>query len=458
MKTIDAAMLWTPTGWQADAGLDIDDHGRITAIQTAEPTACARWIVPGIANLHSHAFQRAMAGMAEHQTKPANASLGSHEQHDSFWTWRETMYRFAARFDPDSLQAVAAQLYVEMLEAGYTTVCEFHYLHHAPNGRPYADPAAMSRALIAAARETGIRLTLLPVLYMTGGFDGRALGERQKRFGHQVDAYLRLLDTLRAEENAMLRIGCALHSLRAVPPEAMRTVLAALPKESRVHIHIAEQIGEVQDCMALRNARPVEWLLANAEVDARWTLVHATHLTGAETLGVARSGATVAICTTTEANLGDGLFPLHDYLDAGGAWGVGSDSHISVSPIEELRWLEYGQRLITRHRNIAVRPDSSSVGETLLRDAMASAARSSGHPIGTLATGEYADYLVLDTDAPAFAGVHAGDAIDRWIFAGNRNLVRDVFVGGEQVVANGQHRHSDAIAARYRETLQALLV
>lgn len=447
MKTLDAAMLWTPAGWQADAGLDIDAAGRIVAQRAAEPTASDRWIVPGIANLHSHAFQRAMAGMAERQTNPA----------DSFWTWRETMYRFAARFDPDSLQAVAAQLYAEMLEAGYTCVCEFHYLHHAPDGRPYADPAAMSRALIAAARETGIRLTLLPVLYMTGGFDGRPLGERQQRFGHQVDAYLRLLDTLRAEEDATLRVGCALHSLRAVPAEAMREVLAALPADSRMHIHIAEQIGEVQDCLALRNARPVEWLLANAGVDARWTLVHATHLTGEEALGIARSGATVAICTTTEANLGDGLFPLRDYLDAGGAWGVGSDSHISVSPIEELRWLEYGQRLITRHRNIAVQADSSSVGETLLRATAVSAARSTGQAVGTLAPGEYADYVVLDNHAPQLAGAQARDAIDRWIFSGNRNLVRDVFVGGQQVVADGAHRDRESICTRYRQAIGSLM-
>jgi len=448
MKTLDAAMLWTPAGWQADAGFDIDSDGRIAALSTAEPTtSCSRWVVPGIANLHSHAFQRAIAGMAERQTNPA----------DSFWTWRETMYRFAVRFDPESLYAVAVQLYAEMLEAGYTTVCEFHYLHHAPDGRPYADPAAMSRALIAAARDTGIRLTLLPVLYMTGGFDGRALGERQRRFGHDVDAYLRLLDTLRAEENDALRVGCALHSLRAVPTDAMRVVLGALPQDSRIHIHIAEQLGEVQDCLALRDARPVEWLLDNADVDQRWTLVHATHLTGAETLRVARSGATVAICTTTEGNLGDGLFPLRDYLDADGAWGVGSDSHISVSPIEELRWLEYGQRLITRHRNIAVRADSSSVGETLLRDAMVSASTSSGHAIGTLAAGEFADCLVLDTDAPQFAGVHAQDAIDRWIFSGNRNLVRDVFVGGRQVVSAGVHRDREAIATRYRDTMRQLM-
>jgi formimidoylglutamate deiminase len=336
-------------------------------------------------------------------------------------------------------------------------VCEFHYLHHAPDGRPYADAAAMSRALVAAARDTGIRLTLLPVLYMTGGFDGRALGERQQRFGHGVDAYLRLLDTLRAEAAGMLRVGCALHSLRAVPAQAMLAVLQALPQDSRIHIHIAEQVGEVQDCLALRDARPVEWLLANADVDARWTLVHATHLTPAETRGIARSGATVANCTTTEGNLGDGLFPLRDYLDAGGAWGVGSDSHISVSPVEELRWLEYGQRLATRHRNIAVRPGSSSVGETLLRDALASATHSSGHAIGTLAAGEHADFVVLDTDAPQLAGVHAGDAVDRWIFSGNRNLVRDVYVGGQRVVHDGVHRDRDAIAARYRDAMRKLL-
>ncbi|HEY5849571.1 MAG TPA: formimidoylglutamate deiminase [Lysobacter sp.] len=447
MRTMDAAMLWTPDGWQADAGFDIDDHGRVAAIDAAEPTASASWIVPGIANLHSHAFQRAMAGLAERQTNPE----------DSFWTWRETMYRFAARFTPELLQAVAAQLYAEMLEAGYTTVCEFHYLHHAPDGRPYDDPAAMSRALIAAAREAGIRLTLLPVLYMTGGFDGRPLGERQRRFGHDLDAYLRLIDTLCEDAGPDLHIGCALHSLRAVPADAMAAVLAALPPAMPVHIHIAEQVGEVQDCLAIRNARPVEWLLDHAAVDARWTLVHATHLTPAEVQGIARSGATVAICPTTEANLGDGLFPLRDYLAAGGRWGIGSDSHISVSPVEELRWLEYGQRLITRHRNIAVRPASPSVGETLLTDVCASARQSTGHAIGRLAAGEFADAVVLDSDAPQLFGLAPGDAVDRWIFSGNRNLVRDVHVGGRRVVEGGHHLHRGAIAARYRAAMAQLL-
>src|SRR5690606_2045155 len=284
----------------------------------------ADFILPGIPNLHSHAFQRAMAGLAEHRTHPQ----------DSFWTWRELMYRFAARMDPDSTHAVATQLYAEMLEAGYTTVCEFHYLHHQPDGRPYDDPAAMSRALVAAARDTGIRLTLLPVLYMTGGFDGQPLSPRQQRFGHDVDGFLRLLGSLQPLQDDMLRIGCAFHSLRAVPEDAMRQVLAALPADAPVHLHIAEQVPEVDASLAARGERPVQWLLRRFAVDRRWTLVHATHLDADEVRGIAASGATVAICPTTEANLGDGLFPLRDYLDAGGRWGIGSDSHVSVSPVE----------------------------------------------------------------------------------------------------------------------------
>ncbi|HZH44695.1 MAG TPA: formimidoylglutamate deiminase [Lysobacter sp.] len=417
-------LIWTPSGWR-----------------TAPDGNDARWSVPGIANLHSHAFQRAMAGLTERQTDPA----------DSFWTWRETMYRFAGRFDPDTLYAVAAQLYAEILEAGYTTVCEFHYLHHDCDGRRYADPAAMSHALIQAARDTGIRLTLLPVLYMTGGFDGRALNARQRRFGLSVHDYLQLLALLRKEEGPRLRIGCALHSLRAVPAESMRTVLAMLPRDSRVHIHIAEQIAEVEECLQSRGARPVAWLLANADVDERWTLVHATHLSDVEVVGIAKSGATVALCPTTEANLGDGLFPLRSYLDAGGRWGIGSDSHVSVSPVEELRWLEYGQRLVTRRRNIAVARDSASVGETLLRGVVASAAASTGF---AQAAG---DRVVLDRSAPALTCATQDDAIDRWLFAGNRPLVREVWVDGERLVADGRHRDRDRIAAGFDRAMRALL-
>lgn len=429
---------------QVPGAPDARDAGAMPVAPDAPHAAVARqvaggWQLPAIANLHSHAFQRAMAGLAERQTHPE----------DSFWTWRETMYRMAARFDPDSLYAVASQLYVEMLESGYGSVCEFHYLHHAPDGRPYADPAAMSQALIAAARDTGIRLTLLPVLYMTGGFDGRALGERQKRFGHDVDGYLRLFETLHAQTGDMLRVGCALHSLRAVPPDAMRAVLAALPADARIHIHIAEQVGEVQDCLAIRDLRPVEWLLQNADVDACWTLVHATHLNDWEVAAIAKSGATVAICPTTEANLGDGLFRLRDYLDAGGAWGIGSDSHISVSPVEELRWLEYGQRLVKRRRNIAVGDASTSVGETLLHGAYASAKNATGFDAG-------GDTLVLDAEAPLLAAATAGDVADRWLFSGNRPCVRDVHIAGRRVVADGRHADGAAVLAHYRTALAKL--
>lgn len=396
------------------------------------------WALPGIANLHSHAFQRAMAGLAERQTDP----------NDSFWTWRETMYAMAARFDPDLLHAVASQLYVEMLEAGYTTVCEFHYLHHAPDGTPYAQADAMSQALLRAARDTGIRITLLPVLYMTGGFDGRPLSERQRRFGHSVDAYLRLLETLRVSESDTVRIGCALHSLRAVPSDAMHEVLTALPAASRIHIHIAEQLPEVEECIALRGARPVQWLLDSVPVDARWTLVHATHLDDEEVRDIAGSGGTVAICTTTEANLGDGLFPLRSYLDAGGRWGIGSDSNSSVDPVEELRWLEYGQRLRAQRRNIASSMREPSVGHTLLNGVLASAADSTGLDAN--------DIIMLDADAPILVGATDADVVGRWLFSGNRPLVRDVEVAGVRVVEDGRHRDRDAIASRFHVAASAL--
>ncbi len=405
------------------------------------------WRIPGIANLHSHAFQRAMAGLAE------RISLHTATATDSFWTWRDTMYRMAARFDPETLHAVASQLYVEMLEAGYTTVCEFHYLHHAPDGTPYDDSAAMSHALIAAARETGIRMTLLPVLYMTGGFDGRPLNTRQRRFGHTVDAYLRLLDTLQNEAHEKLRVGCALHSLRAVPPDAMRAVLAALPAQMPIHLHIAEQIGEVQDSLAIRGERPVRWLLDHASVDARWTLIHATHLEIDEILGIADSGATVAICPTTEANLGDGLFPLRDYLDADGVWGIGSDSHSSVSPVEELRWLEYGQRLVTRHRNIAASEVSPSVGLTLFDGVYLSAAQATGFASEVLAT----DALTLDGNAPQLIAAEPEDVIDRWIFSGNRSAIDTVTVGDNTVVTQGRHRDRALVALRFAEAMRRLL-
>jgi formimidoylglutamate deiminase len=315
----------------------------------------------------------------------------------------------------------------------------------------------MSLALIEAAREAGIALTLLPVLYMSGGFDGRPLGPRQCRFGNDVPSYLRLLESLRKHESDRLRVGIALHSLRAVPEDALRTVLADdASKDCPIHIHIAEQIGEVQDCLATRGARPVEWLFDHAPVDARWTLVHATHLSDKETAQIARSGAVAGLCPTTEANLGDGLFPLAHFIDANGTLGIGSDSHISVSPVEELRWLEYGQRLATRHRNIAGRHQGDSVGETLWRAALRGGTAASGLPVGELRAQARADLLVLDDRAPLLAARDERSVIDSFLFAGNTPLVRDVMIGGEWVVRGFTHRDEDRIAARYRSVMERL--
>jgi formimidoylglutamate deiminase len=425
--------LWTPQGWQRDV---LWGEGAGGAVR-------ARFVLPGMPNLHSHAFQRAMAGLAERRG-PGD---------DSFWTWRETMYAFASRIGPDELRAIATQLYVEMVKAGYTHVCEFHYLHNAPDGRPYADPAAMSHAIVEAAREAGIGLTLLPVLYMTGGFDGRPLSDRQKRFGLSVDAYLGLLESLAALESDALRVGIALHSLRAVPEVAMREVLASpLARDRPVHIHVAEQIGEVQDCLGIRGVRPVQWLFDHADVDARWCLVHATHLDESELRAITRSGAVAGLCPTTEANLGDGLFPLADYLDANGMLGIGSDSHISVSPVEELRWLEYGQRLATRHRNIAARAPDTSVGETLWRAALHGGRRAADLPGG----GARGDFIALDDASPLLAARDERNVLDAILFAGNTPLVRDVMVRGEWVVRDFRHRDEDRIAARYRKVVEEL--
>jgi formimidoylglutamate deiminase len=465
-----AGQLWQADGWHAGTTLAIGADGQLVAPTDSATSPLGTWVLPGMPNLHSHAFQRAMAGLAERKGRAQAAATTERKGQqatatggaiqpgdDSFWSWRETMYAFAAAIGPDELKAVAAQLYVEMLKAGYTQVCEFHYLHHQSDGTPYAPAAAMSLALIEAAREAGIALTLLPVLYMSGGFDGRALGARQRRFGHAVDAYLRLLDTLRAHEAPDVRVGIALHSLRAVPEAALREVLASdLARACPIHIHIAEQLGEVQDCLAIRGVRPVEWLLDHAAVDAHWCLVHATHLTDAETTSLAHSGAVVGLCPTTEANLGDGLFPLSAYTGAGGVFGVGSDSHISISPVEELRWLEYGQRLHTHHRNVAAREHGASVGETLWRAALRGGAQASGLPLGTLRAGARADLIVLDESSPLLAARDERSVLDSFIFAGNTPLVRDVMVGGRWMVRDFRHHDEERIAARYRRVVQGL--
>ena len=455
MTAYFAATALLPEGWASDVRFDVDDGGALAAVTPGgDPAGAERLagpVVPGMPTLHSHAFQRAMAGLAER----------AGDTDDSFWTWRQVMYGFLDRLAPPQVEAIAGQLYVEMLKAGYTAVGEFHYLHHAPGGGAYDDPAEKSARVIAAAARTGIGITHLPVLYAYGGFGGVPAAEGQRRFLHDGERFLALIDTLRGRhgEDAQVRIGMALHSLRAVTPELMAEVLpafAAGDPAAPIHIHVAEQQREVDDCLAWSGARPVEWLLANAALDARWCAVHATHMTADEITGLARTGAVAGLCPTTEANLGDGLFPLTEFLAAGGAIGIGSDSHISVSPVEELRWLEYGQRLVKQRRNVAVLPGTRSIGAGLYRAALAGGAQALGRPIGALSQGCRADMVVLDGDHPLLVGRTGDVLLDSWIFSGNANAVRDVIVGGRPVVTQGRHVDEDAIAAEFRSTVAAL--
>ena len=398
-------------------------------------------ILPAIANSHSHAFQRAMAGLTEYRSATQ----------DSFWTWRELMYRFASQINPEQLYAIAAHLYGEMLEAGYTQVCEFHYLHHQPNGKPYDNPAEMSQAIIRAAEDAGIGLTLLPVLYQTGGFDGRELNDTQKRFAHSTEKYLELISLLKKQESHLLKIGVALHSLRAVPEHSLQSLLPQITKmELPIHIHIAEQKAEVDECLELRGTRPVQWLLDNSDVNEHWCLVHATHMNAAEVKAVAKSNAVVSICTSTEANLGDGLFAFKDYNKHKGNWAIGSDSNSSVSVVEELRWLEYGQRLKYQQRNIASSKTQAHVGQFLFDKALVGGWQASG-------VEQRDDFIVLNKDAPGMFAANQDNLADCFIFAGNRNLISEVSAFGTLRVSDGQHmfrRHFENI---YKIALSQLL-
>ncbi len=399
----------------------------------------------GMPNLHSHAFQRGMAGLAETRSEGA----------DSFWTWRETMYRFVTALAPDDLEAIAAQAFVEMLEQGFTRVGEFHYLHHDRDGRPYGDPAEIAARIAAAAQATGIGLTLLPVFYAHGGFGGAPLQAKQARFAHTLDGYARLLEASRQAVAGLADpvVGIAPHSLRATTPEEL-TALLPLAWDGPIHIHIAEQEREVEDCVAWSGARPVAWLLDHAPVDRRWCLVHATHMNPEETARLAASGAVAGLCPITEANLGDGLFAMPAYLAAGGSFGVGSDSNVRIDMAEELRLLEYGQRLRDRARNIVASPAMPSVGRSLFEGALRGGAQALGVSAG-LVVGASADILALDADHPAFAGREGDALLDSLIFAAG--AIADVWRAGVPVVTGGRHKARDAVAARFRAALERVL-
>lgn len=427
-----------PSGWARDVLLAWDTEGVLTIVQPdARPPAhvdrAAGPVLPGMPNLHSHAFQRGFAGLTEYRSAAD----------DSFWSWRDLMYRFALRLSPDTLEAIATQLYVEMLRAGYTSVCEFQYVHHDPAGKPYADPAEMSLRLLRAAERTGIGITLLPVLYQASGFGGQAPQDNQRRFLHDTDAMLALLSRLAPLCTGRARLGLAPHSLRAVPRESLQAAVAGLhwlDATAPVHIHIAEQQREVDECIAWSGTRPVAWLLDHAEVDARWCLVHATHMDWDERRRLAHSGAVAGICPTTEANLGDGVFDAAPYLAQAGAWGIGSDSHASVSVAEELRLFEYGQRLALQKRNVLASDTDPQVADRLYHDAVAGGARAAGRPVAGLAAGQQADFVVLDGSHPALAGLSGAQALAVHVFTNHgHETLAQVRTAGRVRVHHGAH-------------------
>jgi formiminoglutamate deiminase len=449
MTTIFAEQALLPAGWQDNTRI-VTDGGQILSVEQAASPAPGdehhAIVLPGMPNLHSHAFQRGMAGLAE--TRGPSA--------DSFWSWREVMYRFALAITPEQAEAVAAQLYVEMLEAGFSRVGEFHYLHHDLDGWSYANIAEMAERIAAAASATGIGLTLLPVFYAHSGFGGAAPTDGQRRFVNDLDGFAALLEGCRAAVKDMpgAVVGVAPHSLRAVTPQELAAVAAMMP-DAPIHIHIAEQMREVEDCIAWSGARPVEWLLANAEVDRRWCLIHATHMLDAETVAMAKSGAVAGLCPITEANLGDGTFSAALFVEHGGRFGVGSDSNVLVGVVDELRQLEYSQRIFHRQRNVLAEPGQSN-GRNLFTRAVAGGNQALCRAESGIAPGAAADFVSLDATHPTLAGKSSDAILDAWIFA-NGAAVDCVWVNGERVVSQGRHFARDAIAEKFKTAMIELL-
>lgn len=453
MKNVSALFFDTALlsdGWASGVRVQITD-GVISQVQRdAAPAAGderAAIGLPGMPNLHSHAFQRGMAGLAEQR------SIGK----DTFWSWRELMYRFAGRITPDDLEVIAAQAFVEMLESGFTRVGEFHYLHHDLDGKRFKDPAEMSTRIAAAADSTGINLTLLPVFYAHGGFGGQPPASAQARFVTDVAEYARLIESTRSAVARLKHavVGIAPHSLRAVTREDLTAILPCAAS-APVHIHVAEQLREVEECEAWSGQRPVEWLLNAAPVDSRWCLVHATHMNDLEVVRLARSGAVAGLCPITEANLGDGLFRAPEYQAAGGAFGIGTDSNVRIDMAEELRWLEYGQRLKERARNLMATSQAASTGRALFDAAVSGGAQALGVQAG-IAVGAPADLVSLDQRHVAFSA-RSGDALlDALIFGGASGAIDSVWCAGRKVVASGAHLHREAVAARFRTTLARLI-
>lgn len=448
---IHAKQALLASGWANDVRITTA-QGRITSIEAGTQAQSGDTrvdtLLPALGNLHSHTFQRAMAGMTE--VRAAGR--------DSFWTWRDLMYRFMDRLTPEQIEAIAALVFMEMQEAGYASVGEFHYVHHQRGGTPYAALAELSFRVMAAASQTGIGLTHLPVLYTYGGAGQVPLADGQMRFGNDVAQFCALVEDARSGLAGLpsdARIGIAPHSLRATSPADLSAVLAA-HQNGPVHIHIAEQPKEVADIQAWLGARPVDWLLDNAAVGPDWCLIHATHMTQAETQRMAKSGAVAGLCPITEANLGDGPFNGPTYLEASGAFGVGSDSNINISLTEELRTLEYSQRLRDLARNVLV-VGEGSVGHTLYTGAARGGAQALGRDAGVIAQGMLADLVAIDTRYPALCALGQDQLLDGLVFAAKDNVVTDQWSAGRHCVTGGRHIARDAIVAGYRAAVSGLL-
>ncbi len=448
MTAIHAAKAFLPEGWRNDVRLTIAG-GRIDAVQAGVPAQDddfeLRSVIPGLCNAHSHAFQRALAGHTE-QRSPRGK--------DSFWTWRTRMYELSQRVDAAALKAIARQAYCEMVASGYTSVAEFHYLHRDPLNPGAAD--AMLEAILDAASDSGIRLCYVPVLYERGGFFDHEPAAEQRHFSLSLDEFLAHHERAGARAGNAVTVGIGAHSLRAVSRESLQAIArVAAETGAPMHLHIAEQQREVDQCMAAYGRRPVRWLLEHFEVGSQWCLVHATHMDFDEVETLARSGAVVALCPSTEANLGDGLFPLADFLGAGGRIAIGSDSHVSINPFEELRWLEYGQRLASGSRNVASSRDGH-VGRELFVRALEGGALAAGHAPAGLQPGAPADIVALSDDDPMLAGHGDDSRLDALVFSGYPLPVERVMVNGEWRVTDATHVRREEARSDYRQALTGL--
>ncbi|CNH45734.1 formimidoylglutamate deiminase [Yersinia mollaretii] len=438
-------------GWAMDVQITVDEQGIIQRICSGSSDEGCQIlsgpIVPGMPNLHSHAFQRMMSGLAEIAGNPQ----------DSFWTWRDLMYRLVQQLTPEHIGVIARQLYIEMLKGGYTQVAEFHYLHHDNDGNPYRDPGEMSSQLSQAAQDAGIGMTLLPVLYSYAGFGAQPAQQGQRRFIQNTESYLTQQQIISKQlaNQPLQNHGLCFHSLRAVELSQMQEVLHASDKQLPIHIHIAEQQKEVNDCLDWSGQRPVAWLYDHLPVDSRWCLIHATHLDELELVRLAKSQAVAGLCPTTEANLGDGIFPGVDYLQHQGRWGIGSDSHVSLDVVEELRWLEYGQRLRDQRRNRLTNKQYPAVADLLYTQALAGGRQACASKISLLAEGYRADWLVLDGDDPYIAGTESASLLNRWLFAGGKSQIRDVYVAGKAVIVDRYHPLQQQTAQAFLAVLKA---